>query len=269
MKSASMVAPNLAVWPRTNSDQVRAQRLGETLALPVLRTEYTVDADIDMLLIVGEAGISLQRVAKAAPLPLKVDFGSGGMRHRRRGGQNELLGRAVGVGKRENLRVVDATAGLGRDSFVLADLGCTVVMAERHPVVAALLADGLDRARQAIDPWLSSVGARMTAHAGDARLLSPVTADTIYLDPMFPKRGKSAAVKADLALLQQLLVGSNGDDADALFEWAMDEAAARVVVKRPLRAQPLAGAAPSHQLRGKSIRFDVYVRRAFDTAHSV
>ena len=71
------------------------------------------------------------------------------MRHRRRGGQNELLGKAVGVGKKPALAVLDATAGLGRDSFVLADLGCSVTLAEREPVVLALLADGLERARRA------------------------------------------------------------------------------------------------------------------------
>ena len=75
---------------------------------------------------------------------------------------------AVGVGKKACPRVLDATAGLGRDSFVLADLGCQVLMCEREPLIAALLRSGLDRARSSGDPWLQAVVARMDLHEGDA-----------------------------------------------------------------------------------------------------
>jgi 16S rRNA (guanine1516-N2)-methyltransferase len=116
------------------------------------------------------------------------------------------------------------------------------------------------------DSWLRQVLARMRLHAGDARELSPqalAAIDVIYLDPMFPARGKSAAVKKDMALFQRLLEqGEHGtEDADALWHWAMDCDAARVVVKRPPRAPSLAASSPSHSLGGKAVRYDVYVRR--------
>lgn len=83
------------------------------------------------------------------------------------------------------------------------------------------------------------------------------------IDPMFPPRDKSAAVKKEMALLQWLLESETGQsDAAQLLAWALEQDVARVVVKRPARAQPLAGAAPSHCLQGKAVRFDVYVRRS-------
>ena len=42
--------------------------------------------------------------------------------------------------------MLDATAGLGRDAFVLASLGCQVTLIERVPAVAALLENGIERA---------------------------------------------------------------------------------------------------------------------------
>ena len=207
------------------------------------------------------AGLCLARAGPGAPTPLRVDFGSAAMRHRRRGGQNELLGRAVGIGKREPLRLLDATAGLARDSFVLADLGCHVRLCERHPVICELLSDGLRRAKDSDDPWLAGVAARLALLPGDAREQRVDTSDVIYLDPMFPQRSKRAAVKADLSLLQDILQEQNQQDAEHLLTWALQQDVARVVVKRPLRAPALAGRSPSHVLRGKAVRFDVYVLR--------
>ncbi len=185
------------------------------------------------------------------------------MRHRRQGGHNELLGRAVGVGKQRDLAVLDATAGLGRDSFVLADLGCRVILCERDPVLVEMLRAALARAAAGDDPWLSAVAGRMRLRPGEATNLSPAELAgvvVIYLDPMFPPRDKRAAVKKEMALLQRLLGdGGNGDGADRLLLWALRQAVARVVVKRPLRAPPLAGRAPSHTLAGKAVRYDVYV----------
>ena len=226
------------------------------------------------LAVVAESAI-LAAPARALAARLGLDFigdpvierinapgaGSAAMRHRRRGGQNELLGRAVGIGKREPLRLLDATAGLARDSFVLADLGCHVRLCERHPVICELLSDGLRRAKDSDDPWLAGVAARLALLPGDAREQRVDTSDVIYLDPMFPQRSKRAAVKADLSLLQDILQEQNQQDAEHLLTWALQQDVARVVVKRPLRAPALAGRSPSHVLRGKAVRFDVYVLR--------
>ena len=179
-------------------------------------------------------------------------------------GHNELLGRAVGIGKKPGLKVVDATGGLGRDGFVLADLGCRVLMCEREALVGLLLESGLERGLASGDAWLVAVLERIELWQGDARELSPPRVaefDVIYLDPMFPGRTKSAAVKKEMALFQLLLAGRE-DDADELLYWALQQEVARVVVKRPAKAPCLAGKKPSHTVSGRAVRYDVYTRRA-------
>lgn len=249
-----------------DGDYRAARELAHTLSLPVLESGVS-PADCtqyDALLLIDRDSLSLQQTGSAAPGPVVVDFGSSAMRHRRGAGHNELLGRAVGVGKKPALQVLDATAGLGRDSFILADLGCTVSMAEREPVVAALLRSGILRAQRANDTWLRQAMARMSLSQADAREFEPAMLagiDVIYLDPMFPGRLKSAAVKKEMALFQLLLHGTAAvDDADALLLWAMQQPVARVVVKRPPKAACLAGRVPSHNIGGKAVRYDVYVQ---------
>ena len=89
--------------------------------------------------------------------------------------------------------------------------------------------------------------------------------DVIYLDPMFPARGKSASVKKEMALFQALLDGGEpSSGADELLLWALSRDVARVVVKRPRHAENLAGRRPSHVLAGKAVRYDVYVTGILD-----
>ena len=254
----------IAVQPTVAAAKTAASALAIQLGLPLLDSAAAVDENrFTALLLVSPDTLALRAPGRAAPNPVAVDFGAGAMRHRRRGGQNELLGRAVGVGKKVPLRVLDATAGLGRDSFVLADLGCDVTLAEREPVVAALLRSGLRRAQGSDELWLRAVAGRMTLVEGDARQLGAEVLqshDVIYLDPMFPPRDKSAAVKKEMALFQILFShAAAGDDAAALLAWALQAPVARIVVKRPLKAAPLNGRPPSHTIRGKAVRYDVYV----------
>ncbi len=241
-----------------------AAELATLLGLPLLDVDAAAAQDrFAALLLVSPGVLALSVPDRPGQKPVQVDFGAAGMRHRRRGGQNELLGRAVGVGKKSPLRVLDATAGLGRDSFVLADLGCAVTLAEREPVVAALLRSGLVRAGNSADAWLREVSGRMVLAEGDVCLMDAATLvqqDVIYLDPMFPPREKSAAVKKEMALFQALFSRPAAlGDADALLAWALRAPVARVVVKRPLKAAPLADRPPSHAIRGKAVRYDVYV----------
>jgi 16S rRNA (guanine1516-N2)-methyltransferase len=186
------------------------------------------------------------------------------MRHRRNSGAREMLGKAVGLGKKPALRVLDATAGLGTDAFVLADMGCEVLLCEREPVVAELLRSGLLAALGSCDSWLAGVVQRMRLCPGDACKLSREQMqgiDVIYLDPMFPQRRKSAAVKKEMALFQTLLESATSvQDSDALLQWALQQDTARVVVKRPSKAPFLAQEKPSHCISGRSVRYDVYVQ---------
>jgi 16S rRNA (guanine1516-N2)-methyltransferase len=258
----------MALIAATAADEDYAARLALRLGLPLLATGMdAVDcAQASAVLVVSGQCLALQQTGRGAPGPVVVDFGSPGMRHRRRSGSSELLGRAVGWGKKSRLRVVDATAGLGRDAFVLADLGCEVDLCEREPVIVELLRAGLDSASGSGDPWLAGAVRRMHLCPGDARQSAASRmqgVDVICLDPMFPQRSKSAAVKKEMALFQMLLGHSTDQqDADALLHWALLQDTARVVVKRPARAPHLAALQPSHCISGKSVRYDVYVNRS-------
>ncbi|MDX5408213.1 MAG: class I SAM-dependent methyltransferase [Chromatiaceae bacterium] len=188
-----------------------------------------------------------------------VDFASGAASYRRLhgGGKNEAIAKACGLNKKRDLSVLDATAGLGRDAFVLASLGAKVILVERNPVVAALLHDGLRRAahHKGLN-WLNERMQLCFASATDAlSVQAPV--DVVYLDPMFPPRDKSALVKKEMRAFHDV-VGSD-TDADALLAPALQLAQKRVVVKRPGYADFLAQQTPTLSVTGKNNRFDVYV----------
>ncbi len=184
-----------------------------------------------------------------------ADWTSAEVQRRIRGGRRQLLARAVGLHKARELAILDATAGLGRDGFTLAALGARVTLAERNPTVARLLADARERALR--DPATAEAAARTGIVEGDARkLMGPGAGfDVVYLDPMYPERGKAALARKELQLLRELTGGD--PDADALL--AAANARRRVVVKRPLSVPPLAGRAPSLALRGTQARFDIYL----------
>ena len=257
----------LGVVALESQGEPEANSLARSLKLPLLEsaTQPKRLTEPGVLLCVGPQGLYLQQTGKGAPGPVAVEFGNPAMRHRRSAGQNELLGRAVGVGKKSPLHVLDATAGLGRDSFVLADLCCEVRLCERHRVVAELLKSGLCRGAVSEDSWTREVTGRMTLLGCDARELSAgdlAATDVIYLDPMFPVRRKSASVKKEMALFQAVMEVAGGEadaDGDELLMWALAMPVARVVVKRPAKAPPLAGRKPSHVISGKAVRYDVHV----------
>ena len=193
---------------------------------------------------------------------IKVDFVEGAMAHRRKfgGGRGQDIAKAVGLKHGFTPHVLDATAGLGRDAFVLASLGCQLTLMERMPVVAALLDDGLERAK--LNSEVGEIAKRMELiHASSIDKMNLTEQiDVVYLDPMYPHREKSAAVKKEMRVFQSL-VGEDLD-ADALLEPALALAEYRVVVKRPCYAPPLANKKPSMSIKMKKNRFDVYVNKA-------
>ena len=170
----------------------------------------------------------------------------------------ELLVRAARVRGAEAPTAVDATAGLGEDSLLLAAAGFAVTMFEQDPVIAALLRDALERA--ANEPQLAGVVAWMTLVEGDSvtglRELG-FSPDVVFLDPMFPERTKSAAVKKKFQLLHHL--ERPCDNEDELLDAALAAHPRKIVIKRPPKGPWLAGAKPSHSLAGKAVRYDVIV----------
>jgi 16S rRNA (guanine1516-N2)-methyltransferase len=255
---------SIAVLAASGQDTDTAVALSSDLQLPLCPSPPTATDALEYgaFLVCDSHALLLQQTGRSAPGPITVDFASAAMRHRRHGSHNELLGKAVGSAKKPGIHVLDATAGLGRDSFILADLGCNVSLCERNDIVARMLESGLRVAGASEDPWVRAVVQKMTLHAHDARALSDVElrgVDVIYLDPMFPERGKKAKVKKEMALLHELL--GSAEDGDELLLWALQQDVARVVVKRPPRAPALAEQKPSHNIAGKAVRYDVYVLR--------
>nr|WP_051527092.1 class I SAM-dependent methyltransferase [[Eubacterium] cellulosolvens] len=163
--------------------------------------------------------------------------------------------------------VVDATAGMGEDSLLLAAAGCTVHMYEYNPVVAALLSDTLRRALE--DPDLAEIVRRMHLHEGDSvkalremaekldRGEAEERPDLILLDPMFPERKKSSLVKKKLQLIQQL--EHPCEDEAALVDAALQVKPRRVMIKRPVKGPFLADRKPSYSITGKNIRYDCMI----------
>lgn len=242
-----------------------AAALAQTLSLP-LQQENRLETALQLVLAPCDEApgyrLELRHTGADAPGPVYVDFVAGSVGHRRRfgGGRKQPLARAVGLKGGALPLVIDATAGLGRDAFVLAALGCTVCMLERSPIIAALLANGLQRAHA--DPEVAPIAARMRVVCADARehlrtLMPHERPEVIYLDPMYPQRNKSALVKKEMRILRALL----GDDNDAaeILAPALASALQRVVVKRPGAAPPLNEQPSAFDIRSENTRFDVYL----------
>ncbi|USE38363.1 class I SAM-dependent methyltransferase [Endozoicomonas sp. SCSIO W0465] len=249
------------------SDHPAIQPLLESLAIQ-LHTDFSQslqNVNEGALVAFDASGeLAVQR-AGSKEKPIVVDFVGGKAGHRRKfgGGKGQDIARAVGLNKGVKPSVLDATGGLGRDAFVLASLGCNVTMIERSPVVAALLEDGLRRALE--DSDVSAIAEQMSLLQGNAIELMKASDnkyDVVYLDPMFPHREKSALVKKEMRLFQDLL--GNDPDADQLLEPALAIARYRVVVKRPRLAPDLNGQTPTYRLEGKSCRYDIHTIKAFD-----
>ena len=241
--AAVTATPAIAVTADAAS-VVAARRLARALDLP-----FSPSGECNPPLLLRLTPDRLELYDPALDQRLAVDITPNDLARGHRLGR-EPLGRALGRGTQ---RVIDATAGLGGDSVLLAGR-CAVTAIERHPVVAALLNDGVRRAEH------SGILQRghITVIAGDARSLLPglaANADAVFIDPMFPpKRKRSAAVRKELRLLRLLV----GDDPDADELLAIARACGkRVIVKRPAAAPPLAPK-PVASYPGKLVRYDVY-----------
>lgn len=199
--------------------------------------------------------------------PFFIDFAHGQLAHRRQfgGGRGQPLARAIGLKGGNNPTVVDATAGMGRDAFVLASLGAGLTLLERSPILAALLADALQRAQHdaALDP---AIAARMRLVQTNAigwlqECEEDARPEVVYLDPMYPHRSKSALVKKEMRILRALV--GDDDDAGALLAAALRCAKKRVVVKRPKTAAPVIiddnqKLRPAAAVASKNTRYDIY-----------
>lgn len=192
---------------------------------------------------------------------IRVDFTTGATRHRHQqgGGLGQAIAKAVGLRSNFYPCILDTTAGLGQDAFVLATLGSHITMLERSPIAAALLADGLHRAKE--EPLIENIIDRMVLIYTDAYTYltthSPQTFDVVYLDPMFPEESKSALPKKAMQAFHTLI--GQDKDSNLLLAPARKIARKRIVVKRGRLHPWLNNEKPHYSLIGKSTRFDVYL----------
>ena len=191
-------------------------------------------------------------------LQLKGDFTSLMPRLKTSNLQREFLVKASKIKGVDHPVLIDATAGMGEDSMILAAAGFEVYLFEYDHAIATLLKDALRRAADI--PELKDAVARMHFAAGNSIELMAglgIEPDVVLLDPMFPARQKSALVKRKFQLLQQLEKPCT-DERD-LLDAALNMKPRRVVIKRPLKGPYLADIKPSYSINGKAIRYDCIV----------
>jgi len=191
-----------------------------------------------------------------------VDFVSGALAHREQfgGGRGQAIAKAIGLKHGKTPTILDATAGLARDAYILTTLGCKVTLLEQSPVLYTLIKDGIERAlasdtEHSARNFTKLICANSVHHIKSADFETP--SDVIYIDPMYPERKKSALVKKDMQILHKL-IGSSEDE-EKLLEAALSLAKHRVVVKRPIHAQSVNGIKPTMEISSKKTRYDVYV----------
>ncbi|WP_423823970.1 class I SAM-dependent methyltransferase [Salinisphaera sp. SPP-AMP-43] len=240
--------------PQAESDAKRAQALAIPVASSLPEVGFFITRDAQSLVIhhaqasAGDTGI---RCVLADPAELDK---------RRAGGRQSPMARAFGLHRHPPMRVLDTTAGLGRDAATLATLGCTVMPVERQPALYALLADASERieADDAAPPewWPNWV---LPVHAEAGQWLTTRTDagdfDAIYIDPMFASPRRKSQPQKALAWLAE--IAGTDEDAGALLAVARQHALRRVVVKQHARAEPLAP--PDLTMSGRAIRFDIYL----------
>ncbi len=258
--------------PSESISSVDLDALAGATGLAILDREPASLGEGALVLGISDQGLGLHFTGKKTPKPILVDFLGGANAHRRQfgGGKSQLIAKAVGLKSRYRPHILDVTAGLGQDGFVLSTLGCKVTLLERVPVIFELLKDGLSRATQTSDTQLQAIVQRIALvgdnsieylHSIDSE--SDNRPDVIYVDPMFPERQKSAQVKKNMSVFQTLV--GNDSDAGDLLALALSRAKYRVVIKRPRKAASIAEQFPDKKLpnaglvlEGKSSRYDIY-----------
>ena len=180
----------------------------------------------------------------------------------------ELLVRAVKIKGKEQLNVLDCTAGLGEDSFLLAAAGWDVVLCEYNDYIFPLLSDTIGRSLQSEE--MKEIAGRMHCIHMDGKDcctriqnkevlegIGEFQPDVIFLDPMFPEKTKNSLTNKKLQLFQKLEAPCATEK--ELFSAALSANALKVVVKRPIKGEYLAGKIPGYSIGGKTIRYDCYV----------
>jgi len=195
---------------------------------------------------------------------ISVDFIKGNLAHRQEfgGGRGQAIAKAIGLKSGNTPSVLDVTAGLAGDSFVLATLGCSMTLIERSPIIFTLIENAVERASlnekfsPIINQGFNLINQDAIDYISSQLEGSDDPADVVYIDPMYPERKKSALVKKDMQILQRL--HDKDDRTSELLETALQYAKKRVVVKRPSHAETLNNRKPNTCIKSKKTRYDIY-----------
>ena len=191
---------------------------------------------------------------------LKCSFIEGPILHRLKygKGRGQNLAKAVGMKYNKNRNIIDATAGLGYDSFILASLGAKVTLIERSQIMHEILQNGIDEGIL-FGGEIEKIINRMELLFGDSKdILPKLTPEVILIDTMYKERKKTALVKNKMRLVREIV----GPDTDyiELLEVALNCAKNRVVLKQPRYAEPIKDIKKcSRQIIGKTIRYDIFM----------
>lgn len=199
---------------------------------------------------------------------ISIDFVHGSLAHRQQfgGGRGQAICKAMGLKSGVTPSILDTTAGLAGDAFVLATLGCPVTLLERSPILFALIDNAVERAsltdnfqtiiNQGFHIKNCDANDYIKEQLGNNDATPDNQPDVIYIDPMYPERKKSALVKKDMQILQRL--HGQDDNAAELLNNALRYAKKRVVVKRPIQAETLNDKKPNTCIKSKKTRYDIY-----------
>lgn len=285
----------MRLW-RQSSESLEQSQAGQELlqSLQVVRDSLAVEivdvkpeASVSYLLW-NDSGLSfVDESSGAKPLTLHLDFINDKQNYSRfsHRGKNELIAKAIGMSKGYR-HVIDLTLGLAQDAWFLTELGAQVVGFERSPLVYLLVSDAQRRARtinrtkkhfllsayvnslqllqkqvekpQTLTDFLGQyLNNSISDKVIDLDLWASVdwASAVLYLDPMFPEKNKTALPRKEM----QIFRGWVGADADSLelLKLAMQLPVDRIVVKRPMRAEPLLDKV-THSFVGKTVRYDLY-----------
>lgn len=242
-----------AVWIEDGADPVYGEKVASRLNIPAVRNPEH-DQENSLVLSLTAQGLALQYGERR----LLGDFTDMERRLKPSNLQREMLVKACRIKGKDAPVLIDATAGMGEDSMILAASGFIVNLFERDPVIAALLGDAMRRAGEI--PELSDPISRMTLREEDSTTgmkQLEFQPDVILLDPMFPEKQKNSLTKKKFQLLHFLERPCTEEN--ELFEAAVQASPKKIVVKRPLKGPWLADRKPDYSLKGKSIRYDCYV----------
>lgn len=200
---------------------------------------------------------------------IAIDFVHGSQAHRQQfgGGRGQAIAKAVGLKSGITPSILDTTAGMAGDAYVLATLGCSVTLIERSSILFCLLENAVERASlsESFQPVLKQgfhiINGDANNYITQQQAANNKAPDVIYIDPMYPVRKKSALVKKDMQILQRLLhqqTLSNTNNAAELLNRALLFANKRVVVKRPIQAETLSSITPNTCIKSKKTRYDIY-----------